>query len=157
MTDARHRYDVELEWLGDRGTGTSGYRAYDRTNVVRAPGLPDLPGTADPSFHGERDRWNPEQLVLAALSQCHLLSYLHVAVRHGLVVTGYTDAATARLRLNRDGSGELVEAELRPVVHLADEAQRPLADALHDEAHALCFIARSMNFPVRHAPRPPAD
>lgn len=155
MTDAKHRYRIDLEWTGDRGSGTSGYRDYDRTHVVRADGVPDLPGTADPTFHGERDRWNPEQLLLAALAQCHMLSYFHLAVRNGVVVTGYEDAAEGALRLNADHSGEFVDALLRPRVSLADESQRVIADGLHEEAHRLCFIARSVNFPVRCEPEHP--
>jgi organic hydroperoxide reductase OsmC/OhrA len=147
-----HRYEIGLRWTGQRAAGTTGYRDYGRDHVVSATGLPDLPGTADPTFHGDRDRWNPEQLLLAALAQCHMLSYLHVAVKHGVVVTGYTDEASGTLRLNRDGSGEFVDALLRPAVVLADESQRGLADGLHDQAHAVCFIARSVNFPVRHEP-----
>ncbi|MCO1338411.1 peroxiredoxin [Kocuria polaris] len=147
-----HGYRVDLEWTGARDAGTTGYRAYGRDHMVRADGLPDLPGTADPTFHGDRDRWNPEQLLLAALAQCHMLSYLHIAVKHNVVVTGYTDQAEGTLRLNRDGSGEFTSALLRPRVELADESQRELADSLHHQANAVCFIARSVNFEVRHSP-----
>lgn len=147
-----HRYSVDVEWTGNRGTGTSGYRDYGRDHVVRAAGLPDLPGTADPTFHGDRDRWNPEQLLLAALAQCHMLSYFHLAVKHGVGVLGYSDAATGTLRLNRDGSGEFTETVLHPRVVLADESQRALADSLHEQAHQVCFIARSVNFPVLNRP-----
>ncbi|GAA3686713.1 OsmC family protein [Arthrobacter ginkgonis] len=150
-----HRYAVALDWTGNRGSGTSTYRAYGRDHVVSAAGLPDLPGTADPTFHGDRDRWNPEQLLLAALSQCHMLSYLHVAVKNGVVVTGYSDAAEGTMKLNRDGSGQFTEAVLHPRVELADESQRALADSLHQQAHDVCFIARSVNFPVRHSPVAP--
>ncbi|WP_102161299.1 OsmC family protein [Zhihengliuella halotolerans] len=152
MNLSEHGYRVDLEWTGARGAGTTGYRAYGRDHTVRADGLPDLPGTADPTFHGDRDRWNPEQLLLAALAQCHMLSYLHIAVKHDVVVTGYTDQAEGTLRLNRDGSGEFTSALLRPRVELADESQRELADSLHRQANAVCFIARSVNFDVRHAP-----
>ncbi|GAA1864443.1 OsmC family protein [Paeniglutamicibacter psychrophenolicus] len=155
MNLALHEYRVDISWTGNRGEGTSAYRSYGRDHVIRAAGLPDLPGTADPTFHGDKDRWNPEQLLLAALSQCHMLSYLHVAVQHGLVVTGYTDAASGVLRLNRDGSGEFLEANLAPRVALRDESQRALADSLHAAANAVCFIARSVNFPVHHAPVAP--
>ncbi|WP_372699092.1 OsmC family protein [Arthrobacter sp. JSM 101049] len=151
-----HRYAVNLEWTGNRGSGTSGYRDYGRDHIVRAAGLPALPGTADPTFHGDRDRWNPEQLLLAALAQCHMLSYFHLAVKNGLAVVGYTDAATGTLRLNRDGSGEFTEAVLHPRVILANEDQRELADSLHDRAHEVCFIARSVNFPVRNEPERPS-
>ncbi|GAA3695079.1 hypothetical protein GCM10022377_04960 [Zhihengliuella alba] len=155
MDLSQHTYEISLEWTGARGTGTQDYRSYGRDHVVRAAGLPDLPGTADPTFHGDKDRWNPEQLLLAALSQCHMLSYLHIAVKRGVVVTGYTDEAAGTLRLNRDGSGEFTEAVLRPRVTLADEAQRELADTLHAEANRVCFIARSVNFPVQHEPVAP--
>ena len=82
-----HRYEVALEWQGDRGEGTSGYRAYGRQHVVRAAGkLHEIAGSSDRVFHGDRERWNPEELLLAALSQCHMLSYLHVATNHGVIV-----------------------------------------------------------------------
>ena len=152
MSLGEHHYTVTVIWTGNRGTGTSGYRDYGREHEIALPGLPILPGSADPTFRGDRDRFNPEQLLLTALSQCHMLSYLHVAVMHGVVVTGYTDAAEGTMRLNRDGSGEFTEVVLRPRTELADESQRDLADRLHDEAHHLCFIARSVNFPVRHQP-----
>lgn len=155
MAMGEHHYTVTVTWTGNRGTGTSGYRDYGRQHDVALPGLPLLPGSADPTFRGDRDRYNPEQLLLTALSQCHMLSYLHVAVLHNVVVTGYTDEAEGTMRLNRDGSGEFTEVVLHPRVHLADEAQRALADGLHDEAHHLCFIARSVNFPVRAEPSAP--
>lgn len=157
MNLSSHHYAIGLEWTGARGTGTSSYRSYGRDHIIRAEGRPDLAGTADPTFHGDRDRWNPEQLLLAALSQCHMLSYLHIAVKHGVVVTAYTDSAEGELRLNRDGSGEFTSAVLRPCVELADESQRALADELHEQANRVCFIARSVNFDVRHEPRRPAD
>lgn len=155
MDLSQHRYATEVEWTGNRGTGTSGYRAYGRDHVVRAAGVPDLLGSADSTFHGDREQWNPELFLLAALSECHMLSYLHVATNHAVVVTGYRDQALGTLRLNSDGSGEFTEALLQPRVELAEEAQRDLADSLHAEAHRLCFIARSVNFAVRAEPRSP--
>ena len=154
---SEHRYTLSLEWTGNRGDGTASYRGYGRDHILRAAGLPDLPGTADPTFHGDRDRWNPEQLLLAALAQCHMLSYLHVAVRNGIRVVSYTDAPEGVLRLNRDGSGEFTSARLRPSVTI-DAAGGPAAvelagEALHAEANRLCFIARSVNFPVEHHPQ----
>lgn len=154
MDLSRHRYAVEIEWTGNRGTGTSSYRAYGRDHVVRAANVPDLLASADATFHGDRDRWNPELLLLAALSECHLLSYLHVAARHAVVVTGYRDLAQGTLRLNPDSSGQFTGAVLHPEVHLAEASQRELADRLHAEAHELCFIARSVNFEVRVEPQP---
>ncbi|WP_415856113.1 OsmC family protein [Sinomonas sp. G460-2] len=152
MAIDEHHYSVTVTWTGNRGTGTSGYRDYGRDHDVALPGLPVLPGSSDPTFRGDKDRYNPEQLLLTALSQCHMLSYLHVAVMNGVVVTAYTDAAEGTMHLNRDGSGEFTEVVLRPRVELADESQRGLADSLHEEAHRVCFIARSVNFAVRHEP-----
>jgi organic hydroperoxide reductase OsmC/OhrA len=148
-----HHYAVDLEWQGDRGDGTASYRAYGRQHAVRAEGkLHEIAGSSDRAFHGDRDRWNPEELALAALSQCHMLSYLHVATLHGVVVVGYTDAATATMHEDGRGGGRIVEAVLRPRVVVAEPGMRQLAESLHHEASQKCFIAASVNFPVRHEP-----
>ncbi|MBM7504321.1 OsmC family protein [Agromyces aurantiacus] len=148
-----HHYAIEVEWQGDRGTGTSSYRAYGRGHAVRAEGkLHEIAGSSDRAFHGDRERWNPEELLLAALSECHMLSYLHVATLHGVVVVEYRDAATARMLEDGRGGGRLVEAVLRPRVTVADASMRELAASLHHEASEKCFIAASVNFPVRHEP-----
>ena len=147
-----HQYDVRVAWTGDRGTGTSDYRAYGRDHIVSAEGKHPLEGSSDRAFHGDADRWNPEELLLAALSQCHLLSYLHVAARNGVVVVGYTDDATGTMAQTADGGGHFTEAILRPRVTVSDPGQVELAHSLHAEAARQCFIAASVNFPVRHAP-----
>ena len=147
-----HHYDVAVRWTGNRGTGTSGYRDYDRTHVVESEGPPPLPGSSDPSFRGEADRWNPEQLLVAALSQCHMLWYLHLCATAGVVVTAYADDARGTMTEERDGGGRFTEVLLRPRVEVADPAMAGAATALHAEAHARCFVARSVNFDVRHEP-----
>jgi organic hydroperoxide reductase OsmC/OhrA len=149
---SEHRYALTVQWTGNRGDGTSSYRSYSRDHDVLIPGLPPLKGSADPTFHGDRERYNPEQLLLAALAQCHMLSYLHVAVKHGVVVTDYRDEATGMMRLNRDGSGQFERVVLNPRVTVADSGQADLAASLHHEANQVCFIARSVNFPVEHRP-----
>lgn len=148
----QHNYEINVNWTGNRGTGTSSYKSYGRDHTVAAEGLPALLGSADRTFHGDRDRWNPEQLLLSALAQCHMLSYLHVAVTHGVVITKYEDAACGTLVLNPDGSGQFESATLHPKVAVADPATLDLALSLHAEAAAKCFIARSVNFPVGHEP-----
>ena len=148
-----HNYSVYLEWTGNRGTGTSAYRAYGRDHIVSADDKHDIEGSSDRVFFGDRDRWNPEELLLTALSQCHMLSYLHVAARHGVVVVAYTDSASATLETATDGSGHLTSATLRPTVTVAEPGMRDLAESLHGEASSLCFIAASVNFPVAHEPR----
>ena len=152
MTLSEHRYALTVQWTGNLGGGTSSYRDYSRDHDVLIPGLPVLKGSADPTFHGDRERYNPEQLLLAALAQCHMLSFLHVAVKHGVVVTDYRDEATGLMKLNRDGSGQFESVTLRPQVTVADGRHLELAGQLHHEANQLCFIARSVNFPVEHAP-----
>jgi len=147
-----HSYEVTVSWIGNRGTGTSGYRDYGRDHEVIAAGLPTLLGSADPTFHGDRDRWNPEQLLLTALAQCHMLSYLHVAVLNGITVLSYRDTATGTMVLNRDGSGQFTGATLKPQLVITDPAQLELATKLHHDASQKCFIARSVNFPVLHEP-----
>lgn len=154
--DIRHSYEVSIQWQGNRGTGTSDYKSYGREHLVMATGKADIHGSADRAFRGDTDRWNPEELLLAALSQCHLLSYLHVAASHGVVVTAYTDSATGVMEQTANGGGHFVEATLRPVVTI-DAGGDPvrlaeLAQSLHEEASEKCFIAASVNFPVLHDP-----
>jgi organic hydroperoxide reductase OsmC/OhrA len=149
---SEHHYALTVQWTGNLGDGTTSYRGYSREHDIVIPGLPVLKGSADPTFHGDRERYNPEQLLLAALAQCHMLSFLHVAVRHGVVVTDYRDDATGQLRLNGDGSGQFESVTLNPRVTVADPAHVALAEQMHREANQVCFIARSVNFPVRHSP-----
>jgi organic hydroperoxide reductase OsmC/OhrA len=145
-----HHYALTVRWTGNLGSGTSSYRGYSRDHDVEIPGLPVLKGSADPTFHGDRERYNPEQLLLAALSQCHMLSFLHVAVKHGVVVTGYEDRAEGVMRTNRDGSGQFESVTLKPRVTTAAPVAGELFEELHRGANSVCFIARSVNFPVRH-------
>ncbi|MCH1883670.1 OsmC family protein [Agrococcus sp. ARC_14] len=147
----QHAYAVEVEWTGAGEAGTSSYRSYTRDHVVRIEGLPDILGSADKTFRGDAARHNPELLLLTALAQCHMLSYLHQAVSRGIVVTAYRDAATATMETAGTG-GRFTEAVLHPVVTITDASQA--ADALdaHVQASKDCFIAASVAFPVLHAP-----
>ncbi|MGR0160093.1 OsmC family protein [Paenarthrobacter nitroguajacolicus] len=147
-----HHYALTVRWTGNLGEGTASYRGYSRDHDIEIAGLPTLKGSADPTFHGDRTRYNPEQLLLAALSQCHMLSFLHVAVKHGVVITGYEDNAEGLMKLNRDGSGQFESVTLKPNVTIADPAHAALVPQLHHEANQVCFIARSVNFPVLHEP-----
>lgn len=147
-----HQYAVRMQWTGNRGTGTSAYKQYGRDHVLSADGKPDIAGSSDRVFFGDSDRWNPEELLLAALSQCHMLSYLHVAVRHGIRVLAYSDAATGIMQQDASDGGRFTLAVLRPRVTIFDPARVELAQSLHEEAAQKCFIAASVNFPVRHEP-----
>lgn len=148
-----HHYSIEVEWQGDRGEGTSGYRAYGRQHVVRAASKShDIDGSSDRVFHGDRERWNPEELLIAALSQCHMLSYLHVATQHGVIVHGYTDAASGTMVEDGLGGGVFTEVTLHPRVIVADETMVEVAQRIHAEAAEKCFIAASVAFPVHYEP-----
>jgi organic hydroperoxide reductase OsmC/OhrA len=148
-----HEYRLALRWTGNRGSGTSGYRAYGREHEVSAEGRPVLLGSSDPVFRGDPTRWNPEQLLLAAAAQCHLLAYLHLAAVHGVVVTDYVDTPTAVMTEDGRGGGRFTDITLHPVVTVAAPDQVETADRLHQEANRACFIAASLAVPVRHQPR----
>lgn len=146
---ASHEYTTDLVWTGNRGEGTSGYRAYDRAHELSIAGKPVIPGSADPHFRGDASRYNPEELLVASLSACHMLWFLHLCADAGIRVEEYTDQATGTMQLTADGGGHFAEVVLRPRVRAADGADSARVDELHHRAHALCFIARSVNFPVR--------
>lgn len=152
MNLSEHHYSVRVVWTGNRGTGTSTYRSYSRDHEIASAGVPVIQGSADPTFHGSSDRWNPEQLLLAALSQCHMLSYLHMAVKNGVTVTAYEDAAEGTMRLNPDGSGQFTSVTLKPRVTITEGTAKHTAQSIHADAAAACFIGRSVNFPVHHEP-----
>ncbi|HEU0277990.1 MAG TPA: OsmC family protein [Rhodanobacteraceae bacterium] len=152
MSGATHRYHVAVEWTGNRGSGTDGYRSYGREHVIRVAGKPELAGSSDPAFRGDAARHNPEDLLVAALSSCHMLAYLHVATLAGVVVTAYTDAAEGTLAMEGNG-GRFTEVVLHPTVTIGAASDPAKAEAAHADAHRACFIASSVNFPVRCEPR----
>lgn len=147
-----HRYQPTVHWTGNLGSGTSAYRAYSRDHEIRAPGKSVLAASADPTFHGDPARWNPEELLVAALAECHLLFFLHLASAAGVVVTAYTDSPVGVMAENPDGSGQFEQVVLHPAVTVAEAGMCDRAQALHERIDALCFIARSVNFPVRCEP-----
>lgn len=151
-----HFFEVGLEWAGARADGAFTARGFGREHVITAAGKPAIEGSAARVFHGHVERWNPEELLIAALAQCHMLSFLFVAAQSGIRVLSYQDAASGVLRVEADGSGRLIEATLRPRIAVDDPEGAGGALALapvHDEAQRLCFIANSVSFPVRIEPR----
>lgn len=145
----QHGYNVILEWTGNEGSGTDNYRSYKRNHTIRVVNKPDLKGSSDPTFRGDPSRHNPEELLLAALSACHMMSYLHACVMNGVVVTAYTDNAMGSMETFENGSGRFTEVILRPEVVVSDASMIAKANELHHKAHELCFIANSVNFPIR--------
>jgi len=148
----QHRYQVGVEWTGNRGSGTDGYRNYGRDHVIRIDGKPPIDGSSDPTFRGDASRHNPEDMLVTALSTCHMLSYLHMATVAGVVVIAYRDAAEGTMITEGDG-GRFVEVVLHPVVTITAASDPVKAEAAHEAAHHACFIANSVNFPVRCEPR----
>ena len=149
-----HHYTVAVKWTGNTGTGTSGYRNYERRYDIIGEGRkPIIPGSSDPAFRGDPTRWNPEELLLASLSACHKLWYLHLCATAGIVVVAYSDHAEGIMEETHDGSGRFQRVILRPEVTVAPGTDIRKAGELHAEAHAKCFIANSVNFPVEHEPQ----
>jgi organic hydroperoxide reductase OsmC/OhrA len=153
MKGRAHHYVVETHWTGDRGTGTSGYAAFGREHVIKISGKPDIAGSSDPAFRGDPARHNPEDLLVASLSTCQMLWYLALCAKAGIVVTAYVDRAEGTMVEEADGGGRFTQVVLHPEATLAPGADVVVARALHEDAHRLCFIARSVNFPVLCEPR----
>lgn len=152
MTDKHHRYPVEVVWTGNHGSGTQTYQGYGREHEVRVVGKPVIAGSSDAAFRGDGSKHNPEDMLVAALSSCHMLWYLHLAAVAGVVVTAYADSAVGTL-LESSHRGRFSEVVLHPVVTIAAASDPVRAAKVHDEAHHACFIANSVNFPVRCEPR----
>lgn len=149
----QHHYSVEVKWTGNLGEGTSSYRSYSRNHEITAAGKPTLPGSSDPTFRGDPQRYNPEELLVSALSTCHLLWYLHLCAEAKITVLEYVDEASGVMEETPDGGGRFTEVTLRPQVVIAAGGDVARAEQLHERAHHLCFIANSVNFSVRCEPR----
>lgn len=147
-----HHYPVHMKWTGNTGTGTRDYRGYERAHEYSVPGKPVIPGSSDPAFRGDAARYNPEELLVMSLSSCHMLWFLHLAAVAGVVVTAYEDDASGTMVATADTGGRFVEVVLRPKVVFENEGDRSRGAELHERAHHLCFVANSVNFPVRCEP-----
>jgi organic hydroperoxide reductase OsmC/OhrA len=148
-----HNYTATITWTGNRGTGASAYRAYDRTWEVRTPGKPVIPCSNDPLLGGDPTLHNPEDMLISALSSCHMLWYLHLASDAGIAVQGYEDIPLAIGESEPDGTGRFLRATLRPVITVPAGTDLELADAIHHQISAKCYIARLVNFPVAYDAR----
>jgi organic hydroperoxide reductase OsmC/OhrA len=152
MAATEHRYQVRVTWTGNRGAGTRTYAGYGRDHEISAPGKPVIVGSSDPAFRGDAARWNPEELLVASISTCHQLWYLHLCSAAGVSVECYEDAAEGVMVESADGDGRFSAVILRPKITLAAGADVARAGALHHDAHEKCFVANSVNFPVTVEP-----
>ena len=147
-----HYYKVDIKWTGNSGKGTSNYTAYERSHTISVNGKAVINGSSDPSFRGDKTKYNPEELFVASLSTCHMLWYLHLCSEAGVVVINYEDNARGTMQETEDGSGHFAEVTLHPTVVISDKSMIEKANELHDKANKLCFIANSCNFPIHHKP-----
>lgn len=147
-----HAYEVEVRWSGNLGEGTEDYRAYSRDHVIAIGGKPAIYGSAEPAFRGDPARHNPEELLVASISACHMLWYLHLCADAGITVTDYRDAATGTMQVDPDGGGHFTGVVLRPDVTITEHEKIEAATALHEQAHRKCFVTNSVNFPVSARP-----
>jgi organic hydroperoxide reductase OsmC/OhrA len=148
-----HHYTVAVKWTGNRGTGTSHASEYDRANTLSIAGKPDLLCSSDPAFRGDSTKYNPEDMLLASVSQCHMLWHLHLCADAGVVITDYTDNPTAiMVEASAEGRGRFTEITLHPTVVVTEEWMIAKANELHAKANEMCFISNSCNFPIHHQP-----
>jgi len=148
----QHHYTTHITWTGNRGTGTSGYRSYGREHVLAIDGKADIACSSDPAFNGDPSRHNPEEFLLASLSSCHMLWYLHLCSDAGVIVTSYIDQAKGLMEESPDGGGRFTEVILCPKIVVSDASMIDKAIALHEPASKKCFIANSCNFSIHHQP-----
>lgn len=150
--NTQHHYSLTIKWTGNKGTGTSNYKDYSRSHSVTTENKPELLCSSDAVFNGDKTKYTPEDLLVASLSGCHMLWYLHLCSEVGVVVTDYTDNAKGTMLVTQDGGGHFTEVTLYPEVTITNISMEQKANELHSKANKLCFIANSCNFPIHHEP-----
>lgn len=148
----KHHYKTTMNWTGNTGEGTKDYKSYERSYTITVNGKPEIQGSSDPAFRGDRTKYNPEEMLVASLSSCHMLWYLHLCSEAGIIVLDYVDIAEGEMSEEANGSGRFISVTLNPSVIVKESAMIERANALHKKANEMCFIANSCNFPVHHNP-----
>jgi len=148
-----HHYSTTTIWTGNQGLGTSEYKAYERSHLIQVEGKPSIEGSSDAAFRGDKTKYTPEDMLVASISTCHMLWYLHLCAVNGVIVTAYTDQAKGIMEEDSKGSGIFKEITLHPMVTVKEQGMIDQANALHHEANKMCFIANSVKFPVHHKPQ----
>jgi len=148
-----HNYTARIHWTDENNNGTTNYTAYSRNHIISFPFKPDLPSSSEPAFRGDKTRYNPEEMLLASISSCHLLWYLHICTSNGIVLVEYEDNAEGVMEVFDDGIGKFTSITLHPKLKITDESKLELAKSLHEEAHKFCFISNSVNFPIKIVPK----
>ena len=150
--NAQHNYNLTVKWTGNTGTGTSNYKEFERNHSIFVANKTEILGSSDPAFRGDKTKHNPEDFLLASISSCHMLWYLHLCAVEGIIVTDYIDNATGIMFETANGGGKFTEATLNPIVTITNISMTERANELHKKANELCFVANSLNFPVYHKP-----
>lgn len=150
--ERHHNYKTSLKWTGNKGVGTLNYRDFERSYVVSIENKPDILGSSDPAFSGDKTKYNPEEFMVASLSSCHMLWYLHLCSEAGIIVIDYSDNATGIMEETSNGGGRFTKVTLYPIVKVKENSMIQKANELHKKANELCFIANSVNFKVEHIP-----
>jgi organic hydroperoxide reductase OsmC/OhrA len=148
----QHNYKLTVKWTGNTGTGTSGYKEFERSHSILVDNKVEILGSSDPAFRGDSKKHNPEELLVSSLSACHLLWYLHLCSEAGVIVLDYSDSATGIMVETSNGGGQFTEVTLNPTVIVKENSMIDKANELHKKANELCYIANSVNFPVKHNP-----
>lgn len=148
----QHNYQLTIEWTGNTGSGTKNYKSYSRDYIIKINNKINIKGSSDPAFMGDVTKHNPEELLLASLSSCHMLWYLHLCSEEGVIITNYTDDAQGTMIETSNGGGSFSQVILYPTVTVKEKEMEEKAMELHKKATKLCFIANSVNFPVNHIP-----
>lgn len=148
----QHNYNTTIEWTGNTGNGTENYKSYQRSYTIAIENKAIINGSSDPAFLGDKTKHNPEEFLLASISSCHMLWYLHLCAYEKIIVTSYIDSATAIMQEYENGSGKFTEVMLNPAVTITEQSKVELAKRLHQKANSMCFIANSLNFKINHNP-----
>lgn len=148
--NARHNYKLTVKWTGNKGTGTSNYKEFERSHAILVDKKTEILGSSDPAYRGDKTKHNPEDLLLASISSCHMLWYLHLCTVAGIIVTDYIDNATGIMIETENGGGKFTEVTLNPIVTITNISMTEKANELHKKANELCFVANSLNFTVHH-------
>jgi organic hydroperoxide reductase OsmC/OhrA len=146
----QHHYSLTIKWTGNKGEGTDGYKSYERSHEILVNGKEIINGSSDPAFLGDKTKYNPEELLIASISSCHMLWYLHLCSDAAIVVTNYIDNAKGMMEETDNGGGKFTSVTLCPTITLKNIDQKEEAATLHEKANDLCFIANSLNFKIQH-------
>jgi organic hydroperoxide reductase OsmC/OhrA len=148
----QHHYKTTIQWTGNKGIGTDNYRNYERNHEIIIENKANISGSSDPAFRGDKTKHNPEDLLVSSLSSCHMLWYLHLCSEAGVIVIDYVDNAAGIMVETANGGGQFTEVTLNLIVTVTENSMIDKANELHKKANELCFIAKSVNFPVYHKP-----